>query len=156
MNTDRKYNGWANYETWCVNLWIGEDSSNYWNETASEVYSESQADTCFSRAERATLDLADRLKAEIEESLPELGASMASDLLGAAMSEVNWYEIAEHFIEDAQTDAELNPDVILSDAQTHLEKICRADGGKDSALYLASFDILAHARAQVEESEIAS
>ena len=40
-----------------------------------------------------------------------------------------------------------------SDAQTHLEKICRTDGGKDSALYLASFDILAHARAQVEESQ---
>lgn len=149
---DKKCNGWTNYETWCVNLWIGEGSSDYWNEIALEVYSESEADTCFSRVERATLDFSDKLKDEIEESLPELGASMAADLLGAAMSEVNWYEIAEHFIEDAESDAELNPDVILSDAQTHLEKICRTDGGKDSALYLASFDILAHARAEVQES----
>jgi len=147
---DKKCNGWTNYETWNVNLWIGEGSSDYWSEIASEVYCESEADTSFSRAERATLDFSDRLKSEIEESLPDLGASMAADLLGAAMSEVNWYEIAEHFIEDAQSDAELNADVIHSDAQTHLEKICRTDGGKDSALYLASFDILAHARSLVE------
>ena len=69
MSTDKKYNGWTNYETWCVNLWIGADSSNYWNETALEIYNESEADTTFSRVERAALDLADRLKSEIEESL---------------------------------------------------------------------------------------
>ena len=24
-NEDTKYNGWTNYETWCVNLWIDND-----------------------------------------------------------------------------------------------------------------------------------
>jgi len=31
--------------------------------------------------------------------VPDLGASLASDLLGAALSEVNWREIAESWLE---------------------------------------------------------
>ena len=100
--SDNKYNGWTNYETWNVALWIDneEGSYNYWRETAQEVYDESEADKSFTRDERAALDLKDRLKSEFEEAMPELGASMWADLLGAAMSEVNWYEIAEHYIAD--------------------------------------------------------
>jgi hypothetical protein len=127
---DKRYNGWTNYETWVVNLWLGNDegSDSYWRETAQEVYDESETERSFTRAERATLDLADRLKSEHEENMPELGASLWADLLGAAMSEVNWYEIAEHFISDCDQTCEEsdeydtaleNPEAFLEHVQQH-------------------------------------
>src|ERR1700736_6178744 len=75
--THKEFNGWTNYETWCLKLWIDneEGSSRYWDDVAQEVYNEAQADTSFTRDERATLDLSDRLKSEFEEAQPELGAS---------------------------------------------------------------------------------
>ncbi len=101
-----EYNGWTNYETWAVNLWMSNDQGSdfYWNETAQEVYNDADTDKSFTREERATLNLSDRLKDEHEQSQPELGATLWTDLLGAAMSEVNWYEIAEHYIADVDKD----------------------------------------------------
>jgi len=101
-----EYNGWTNYETWAVNLWMSNDqgSDSYWNETAQELYNDADSDKTFTREERAALDLSDRLKDEHEQSQPDLGATLWTDLLGAAMSEVNWYEIAEHYIADVEKD----------------------------------------------------
>lgn len=127
--TDTKYNGWTNHETWNVSLWIGNEqgSYEYWRETAQECYDEMRGELSayakftgkeiFTHDERATQLLERRLKNEFEESAPELGASMWADLLGAALSEVNWHEIAEHMInevdrsdddtsEDDETDGE--------------------------------------------------
>jgi hypothetical protein len=105
---DTKYNGWTNYETWNVALWLdnNEGDQNYWNETAQEVYDAAEAEKSFTRDEQATLDLMHRLQEEIEEAQPDLGASMWADLLGAAMSEVNWYEIAEHYIAEVDKETE--------------------------------------------------
>ncbi len=102
MNATEKYNGWTNYETWNVKLWLDNDegSYRYWGATAQEVYDEAEADDSFTKAERAALDLADRLKDEINEAAPDLGASCFADLLGAALSEVDWMEIANALIED--------------------------------------------------------
>lgn len=105
MANQERYNGWTNYETWAVNLWLGNDSGTdeYWREIAQECWNQSETETSFTRAERATLTLADRIKADIEDG-QELYLSQSSgvyaDLLSAAISEVNWYEIAEHFIAD--------------------------------------------------------
>jgi len=81
-----------------------QGSDSYWNETAQEVYSDAEANKTFTREERATLDLSDRLKHEHEQAQPDLGATLWTDLLGAAMSEVNWYEIAEHYVADVDKD----------------------------------------------------
>ena len=107
MATQKEYNGWYNYETWLLKLWIDneEGSSRYWDETAQEVYNEAGGDKTFTREERATLTLSDRLKDEFAEAQPELPGFWA-DLLNAAMSEVNWYEIAEHYIADVDKEAE--------------------------------------------------
>jgi hypothetical protein len=39
MSEDKRYNGWANYETWAVNLWIDncQGTQEYWNERAQEA-----------------------------------------------------------------------------------------------------------------------
>lgn len=35
-NETKGYNGWTNYETWCVSLWLDNDSGSYdhWRERA--------------------------------------------------------------------------------------------------------------------------
>ena len=40
--TKKEYNGWHNYETWLVKLWIDneEGSYNYWREVAQECWNE--------------------------------------------------------------------------------------------------------------------
>ncbi len=96
-----KYNGWTNYETWNLALWLGNDqgSYEYWRERTREAWDQAEADRSFTRAEQATLDLAKMLEAEIDEGCPEVTGFYA-DVLSAAIREVDWYEIAEHWIED--------------------------------------------------------
>ena len=94
--TRKEYNGWTNYETWAVKLWIDseEGSSNYWLEQAEEC----------ATGEHPEWALEERLKGEHEEALPEIHG-FAADLLNAAMSEVNWREIANSLLEQAKTEA---------------------------------------------------
>jgi hypothetical protein len=104
MPETKTYNGWTNYETWNVALWLGneEHSSRYWDSVAQECYDEAEAERSFTKEERATLTLADKLRDEIRdgEDVPDLGASMYSDLLNAALSEVSWMEIARHYMDE--------------------------------------------------------
>jgi hypothetical protein len=95
------YNGWTNYETWCVGLWADSD---YIAEQSREIYSyatpSSEWDT---KRDAATRSVADWLKEWHEELMPEI-EGLYSDMLNAAFSEVNWYEIAEHYISDIVED----------------------------------------------------
>lgn len=109
----KRYNGWPNYETWAVALWMGNDQGNYnyWNETAQEIYNEAEADKSFTKEERATLDLSDRLKEEHELAADDLlsvrtTATVFHDLMSAALSEVHWHYIAEHYIEEVEKETE--------------------------------------------------
>jgi len=94
-----------------------QGSDEYYRETAQEIYDDSESDKTFTREERATLTLSDRLKDEFEEQQSELTGitGVFADLLGAALSEVNWHEIAEHYVEDvdkeepSDTSAENDP-----------------------------------------------
>lgn len=104
------YQGWENYETWCVKLWIDNEESSYtyWQEAAEESWDnapedENTLDGTWSLSETARFRLADRLKEETEEGNPLADAgSMWSDLLGAALSEVNWAEIANALLEECE------------------------------------------------------
>ena len=93
--TKKEYNGWFNYETWLVKLWIDneEGTQSYWQEQAEEHFRRN--------GEEDISDLAHMLKEQHEDVLPELDG-FASDLMNAAMSEVNWHEIAESLINDAK------------------------------------------------------
>jgi hypothetical protein len=57
--------------------------------------------------------LANLLKAEHEEAQPEVSGVFA-DLLNAAMSEVDWYEIAESMVGDYIAD---NPETFAEDTE---------------------------------------
>jgi hypothetical protein len=99
MSNDTKgYNGWSNYETWCVHLWLTneEGSYRYWREEAGRHWREGR--------ENATETLAEQLKSELEEASPIQEASLFSDLLNAALGEVDWFEVAVAFLEDVEPD----------------------------------------------------
>lgn len=104
------YNGYTNYETWCVNLWIDNQSAQqgWWAAEARRCYSEAASNSNFSKLEVAVSMLADRLKDEHEDGASEAIGSMAcgngvfGDLLRAALSEVNWDEIATNLLEGVE------------------------------------------------------
>jgi hypothetical protein len=82
------YHGWDNYETWCVHLWICDDPRTY---DAARILARPGTEH----------EAAERLKDYVNECLvPDLGPSFASKLLGAALSEVNWMEVALAFREE--------------------------------------------------------
>jgi hypothetical protein len=93
MSTDTKYNGWANYATWRVNLEIfdGFDPSDY--------YSDFDVDD--------TYGLSKCLEDYAEQVLFECATveGLAADYARVFLSDVNWYEIAEHMIDDIKAEA---------------------------------------------------
>jgi len=84
-----KYNGWTNYETWNVNLWLNNDQGTY----------DFIVELAKQYADDAPM-LAQALESFVDELQPELEASMFSDILNAAMLEVNWQEIADALLEN--------------------------------------------------------
>ncbi len=95
------YQGWTNYETWAVNLWLDNEEGvhDYWRERALECWEETAPTSFSTRDEMALQHLADFLKDYHVESRPELHG-VFGDLLDAALTEVNWREIARSLIEE--------------------------------------------------------
>lgn len=94
MNS-KKYNGWNNYETWLTALWIDNDCSSYQHrcelveQVKEEHEDEDERENC----------LASNLENWIKEQNPLVeSASLFTDLLNSALSEVDWQEIAENFL----------------------------------------------------------
>ena len=107
IETEKTYNGWTNYETWAVKLWIDNEqaSQDYWRSAARYCRSTAtdpngEHSEVWTAEEEARYTLADRLKQEMNDAAPDLGASLWTDLLRAALSEVNWTEIAQKILED--------------------------------------------------------
>lgn len=113
MSESKTYNGWANYETWCVSLWLENEQGDCesWKEQAEECREEAKDRTqdYWTRSECARYNLADRLKAGYEETMPDLGASVWADMLGAAFSEVVWADIADSLLADCEDEEEFDP-----------------------------------------------
>lgn len=103
----QRYNGWSNYETWTVDLWLGneEGSYRYWHEQAQQHHeaaptSDQVVNGTWTVEGAARFNLAVQLKQQITEASPLQEASVYSDLLQAALSEVDWYQIAERYLAD--------------------------------------------------------
>ena len=88
--TSDSYNGWANYETWAVKLWLDNDEGFHGIvQVWINDYSSSKG------------KVADFLKDLVEETNPLAGsATMFTDLLGHAIGRVDWFEIAASVLED--------------------------------------------------------
>ena len=93
--TDNTYNGWTNYATWRVNLEIF-DGLNPVEDWGLEI-DERGADD-----EYAKEQLAEALENYAEEVIFEGSEkrNIADSYAEAFLSEVNWYEIARHKLEE--------------------------------------------------------
>jgi hypothetical protein len=86
-----KYNGWPTYETWLVYTWLTNDAG-----TDREVRE-------LATTQDDGYQAADALKQYVEDSSPLVDeASLATDLLGAALGRVDWLAIARHFRADTE------------------------------------------------------
>lgn len=92
MSNDTKYNGWSNYATWRINLEMFDslDISEFHgidDEVDPELI--------------CVHTLADALKERAEYYIEESSvAGIARDYAFAFLSDVNFYEIAQHFVDD--------------------------------------------------------
>jgi hypothetical protein len=142
MMTDKKYNGWNTFETWLVSLWLDneEPSYRYWREQTA--YHHRAAPACkqvkegiWNTEQAARINLANQLKAEIIDESPVSGASLYCDLLNAAFSEVDWYEIAENLlmdIPDEDNEEEINQEThVQTEFEANAQGPSIDDGGPD-------------------------
>ena len=111
--TDTNYNGWRNYETWLVALWIDNDESaqNAAREIAANVAQLDPAEECSmlgadywtdeNRAAWYDRKSGEEIREYVEDPengvLPELGASLVADLVGSALDSVDWTAIGAHY-----------------------------------------------------------
>ena len=105
------YNGWANYETWCIHMWLTNDEGIYDEcREAAEEHSE-RYEPIGGYKLRGCYELMSWLKEHVEYlaelTVPDLFTSgnFVSDLYQAAISEVDWYEIADSFLAELKDDA---------------------------------------------------
>jgi len=101
---ETEYQGWTNYETWNVNLWLvnGQSSLECWQDRARAMLETH-------RTRKAVSVLAQLLEAHYDEEancwIGDRWDGCFIDLLRASLREVNWREIAEALIEDIQVEA---------------------------------------------------
>ena len=80
-----------------------EGTQEYWLERAQDCWNATSEDD--DRLHDATTNLADELKSDAEENIPVVTGSYA-DILGAALHEIDWYEIATNLLEDVDKEGE--------------------------------------------------
>jgi hypothetical protein len=91
------YNGWSNYETWLVHLWLSNDQTVY-DTLRAEALEAVTSDALY----HAKNVIKNWVENELEQFLEGRAASMFVDLLRGALSEVNWYEIARHLRDEEE------------------------------------------------------
>ena len=115
MTTEAKtYNGWTNYQTWAVKLWLDNDEAtqhlqaDLLDEAKNTVFRlgvlyvrvNNTGQEIWTRAQATRFTLADLLKQFVEDKSPadEEQPTMYTDLLRSAIDAVNFEEIAAHII----------------------------------------------------------
>jgi ADP-ribosylglycohydrolase len=108
------YNGHANYETWVMSMYLdgnytGEGTCRHYESMVASAVEDVREEieegiTAEEATDNAIYSLAENLKANVEAEIlcdDSLTSGIVGDLLGAALSEVDWNEIAKSRIEDA-------------------------------------------------------
>jgi len=98
-HADTSYNGWKNYETWVVRLWLDNEEANYqyWRERVLDAWS--NAENSEHARSNARVQLAGELEAQLKDEMPETTGLYAA-LLASAVGNVDVYEIADAMLDD--------------------------------------------------------
>ena len=104
-NPNNKYNGWTNYETWLCNLWF----DNYDFTDLMHMF-----DGCEDKGDILNV-IEDVIKNDVEDYvMAELRSSDTSgfvqDMLNSAIQEIDFRDIAEHYVDDVAEELELAND----------------------------------------------
>lgn len=104
---DKKFEGYANHETWLVKIWIDQERGThfYWRDRTERFLNAHPKD-------EAKKVLAESIETWIEKLRPEIPTSVFSDLLTSAIVRVDWLEIAEALIDGAPERPEPEDEVI--------------------------------------------
>lgn len=81
MSESTGYNGWSNYETWLMALWLNNEQASY--DALEVLKAENESD--YRKAER--------LKELVREVYDFETAGIAGDLINASFRRVDWLEI---------------------------------------------------------------
>ena len=84
----QEYNGWTNYETWNYKLWLDNNQATY------------DAVRTLAKKHNDAYELSIELSKVAHDNAPLLEASFYSDVLNASIRQVNFFEIAESYLEE--------------------------------------------------------
>lgn len=120
--SDDTYNGWKNYETWAVGMFLDgnyDGPGTYYGtvETVRVALEDIEHPTSeyWTVEQSERFAVADALKEFVEEmnnpymiddDHPTQLEGLAADLFGAAMSSVDWHELADAWIENVREQVE--------------------------------------------------
>jgi len=90
---EKGYQGWTNRATWNVSLWLNNDEGLYL--AAREYTDHAENDVA----------LAETLEDLVRRHVEEKAEGILGDLVGIVLSQVNWEEIAQGFLEGRKPEA---------------------------------------------------
>ena len=92
----QKYNGWTNYATWLVNLHF--DNLDFTDEVESGVFDDMDADDIGCHVAAWIQEHVDTILDEVADSR----CCFVQDLINCTLNDVDWHDIAFHYIDDIQ------------------------------------------------------
>jgi len=93
---DNKYNGWTNYETWNLNLWIRNDEEDH-SHALEMAFDSLDEHELSKKLKEWAYYMADEC---ISSSTSEFG--FITDMIYSSIKEVNFYEVAKSLWEERQ------------------------------------------------------
>lgn len=102
----KSYNGWSSYETWLFNLHTDSDYAEYTKEAWNQVRKDAAKHDSEEDALHALFSLvADYMEESLTDIIDQINIqnTLVRDLLNGAKGEINFREIATHYI-DCESD----------------------------------------------------
>ena len=93
-NQINSYNGWTNYATWRVK--VDGMTLEYFTDSFSRAYGDDK---------ESPADVGESIEEHVKSIMDEAPDGLVKDYANAFISDVNWYEIAGHLIENEQAAA---------------------------------------------------
>ena len=101
----KPYQGYANYETWAVALWLDNDGALY--DERLSVIDRAITEPDPERPHRTEKwAVADALEAWVKGLAPDLGPTLWNDLLNASLGHVDWAELADGYLAEYREEQE--------------------------------------------------